>query len=105
RPFADSEAREIWSYHAVAAVIRGHSLLAAQPDVDANRIGITGISWGGYLTCLAASLDDRLKVAVPVYGCGFLADNSVWTQPRFNPMTPDLRQRWVRNFDPSSYLA
>ncbi|MFN9160007.1 MAG: alpha/beta hydrolase family protein [Planctomyces sp.] len=105
RPFADSEAREIWSYHAVAAVIRGHSLLAAQPDVDSNRIGITGISWGGYLTCLAASLDDRLKVAVPVYGCGFLADNSVWTQPRFNPMTPDLRQRWVRNFDPSSYLA
>ena len=105
RPFADSEAREMWSYHAVAAVIRGHSLLAAQPDVDANRIGITGISWGGYLTCLAASLDDRLKVAVPVYGCGFLADNSVWTQPRFNPMTPDLRQRWVRNFDPSSYLA
>ncbi|MFN7682860.1 MAG: alpha/beta hydrolase family protein [Planctomyces sp.] len=105
RPFADSEAREMWSYHAVATVIRGHSLLAAQPDVDANRIGITGISWGGYLTCLAASLDDRLKVAVPVYGCGFLADNSVWTQPRFNPMTPDLRQRWVRNFDPSSYLA
>jgi len=105
RPFADSEAREMWSYHAVAAVIRGHSLLAAQPNVDANRIGITGISWGGYLTCLVASLDDRLKVAVPVYGCGYLADNSVWTQPRFTPMTAELRQRWVQNFDPSSYLA
>jgi dienelactone hydrolase len=105
RSFTDSEAREMWSYHAVAAVIRGHSLLAAQPSVDASRIGITGISWGGYLTCLVASLDDRLKVAVPVYGCGFLADNSVWTQPRFAPMTPELRQRWVSHFDPSSYLA
>ncbi|MGV2338237.1 MAG UNVERIFIED_CONTAM: hypothetical protein LVR18_30615 [Planctomycetaceae bacterium] len=52
-----------------------------------------------------ASLDDRLKVAVPVYGCGFLADNSVWTQPRFAPMTPELRQRWVSHFDPSSYLT
>lgn len=105
RSFTDAEAREMWSYHAVAAVIRGHSLLAAQPAVDASRIGITGISWGGYLTCLVASLDDRLKVAVPVYGCGFLADNSVWTQPRFTPMTPELRERWVTQFDPSSYLS
>lgn len=105
RPFAADEVREMWSYHAVAAVIRGHSLLAAQPAVDPQRTGITGISWGGYLTCLVASLDDRLKVAVPVYGCGFLAENSVWTQPRFTPMTPELRQSWVRNFDPSSYLA
>lgn len=105
RDFTDQDVREMWSYHAVAAVIRGHSLLAAQPEVDARRIGITGISWGGYLTCLVASLDDRLKVAVPVYGCGYLADNSVWTQPRFSPMTAELRQRWVQNFDPSSYLA
>ncbi|MGV2338238.1 MAG UNVERIFIED_CONTAM: acetylxylan esterase [Planctomycetaceae bacterium] len=45
RVYADAEAREMWSYHAVAAVIRGHSLLAAQPSVDASRIGITGISW------------------------------------------------------------
>ncbi|NQT52934.1 acetylxylan esterase, partial [bacterium] len=38
-----------WPYHAVAAVLRGTSLLAAQPEVDPERIGITGISWGGYL--------------------------------------------------------
>lgn len=91
RPFEGSGAQDMWSYHAVAAVIRGHSLLAAQPSVDAKRIGITGISWGGYLTCLVAALDDRLKAAVPVYGCGFLADNSVWTEPRFAPMSPELR--------------
>ena len=78
RDFAESEANQMWTYHAVAAVIRGHSLLAAQPEVDPKRIGITGISWGGYLTCIVAGIDDRLKVAVPVYGCGFLMDNSVW---------------------------
>ena len=48
---------------------------SAAPDVDAERIGVTGISWGGYLTCIVAGLDDRLKFAVPVYGCGFLGDN------------------------------
>ena len=104
RAFEADGAGDMWSYHAVAAVIRGHSLLAAQPSVDATRIGITGISWGGYLTCIVAGLDDRLQAAVPVYGCGFLADNSVWTQPRFEPMSVELRERWLTHFDPSSYL-
>jgi PhoPQ-activated pathogenicity-related protein len=71
--------------------------------VDGNRTGITGISWGGYLTCIVAGLDDRFKAAVPVYGCGFLHENSVWL-PRFASMEPDQRTRWVENFDPSRYL-
>ncbi len=105
RDFTDADAREMWTYHAVAAVLRGHSLLAARPEVNPNRVGVTGISWGGYLTCIVAGLDDRLKVAVPVYGCGFLHENSVWLEPRFAKMTPELRDRWVNFFDPSKYLA
>lgn len=96
--------REIWTYHAVAAVIRGHSLLAAQKEVDKDRIGITGISWGGYLTCIVAGLDDRLKCAVPVYGCGFLGDNSTWV-PRFDKMKMSQRKLWLDQFDPSKYLG
>jgi dienelactone hydrolase len=103
RDFATDEIRQMWSYHAVAAVLRGHSLLAAQKEVDPARIGITGISWGGYLTCIVAGIDDRLKVAVPVYGCGFLHENSVWL-PRFEKMSPEQRARWINNFDPSNYL-
>lgn len=103
RAFNDDEVKQMWSYQAVAAVIRGVSLLASREEVDAERIGITGISWGGYLTCIAAGLDDRLKVAVPVYGCGFLADNSVWL-PTFERMPAEQRERWVKNFDPLNYL-
>ena len=104
REFEERDAREMWTYHAVAAVIRGHSLLASLPEVDARRIGITGISWGGYLTCLVAGLDDRLRVAVPVYGCGFLGDNSVWKAGRLDIKSPTARERWLRLFDPSQYL-
>lgn len=92
-----------WTYHAVAAVIRGASLLASRPEVDANRVGVTGISWGGYLTCIVAGLDDRLKVAVPVYGCGFLNDNSAWLGV-LAQMPADERRAWLANFDPSRYL-
>ncbi len=104
RDFTNADAKNMWTYHAVAAVLRAHSLLASRPEVDKNRIGVTGISWGGYLTCIVAGIDDRLKVAVPVYGCGFLYENSVWL-PTFGKMTPELRDRWVGFFDPSRYLA
>lgn len=105
RDFTDADAKDMWTYHAVAAVLRAHSLLASRSEVDRNRIGVTGISWGGYLTCIVAGIDDRLKVAVPVYGCGFLHENSVWLEPRISKMTPEHRDRWVSHWDPSRYLA
>lgn len=103
RAFGPGEADRVWTYHAVAAVIRGHSLLAARKEVDAKRIGITGISWGGYLTCIVTGLDDRLKVSIPVYGCGFLHENSCWLG-EFAKMSEEQRARWVEHFDPSQYL-
>ncbi|MSU32539.1 MAG: alpha/beta fold hydrolase [Pedosphaera sp.] len=105
RNFIETEAQEMWSYHAVANVILGHSLLRSFPEVDPDRIGLTGISWGGYLTCLVAALDSRFKVAVPVYGCGYLGDNSVWKNSSLAAMTHESRERWLRLFDPSHYLA
>lgn len=105
RNFTEAGARDMWSYHAVAAVIRGHSLLRSLPEVDAERIGLTGISWGGYLTCIVAGLDARFKVAVPVYGCGFLGDNSVWKDKALADLAPAARELWLRLFDPSQYLG
>lgn len=103
RDFAPDEVGEMWSYHAVAAAVRAHSFLASRPEVDRDRIGVTGISWGGYLTCIVAGIDDRVKVAVPVYGCGFLDENSAWL-PRFEQMGERRTKQWRDQFDPSRYL-
>jgi dienelactone hydrolase len=92
-----------WTYHAVADVLLAHSLLRARPEVDASRIGLTGISWGGYLTCIVASVDDRFRFASPVYGCGFLADNSAWLK-QFAARGPDATKLWLSRWDPSVYL-
>lgn len=101
--FTDATVGDMWTYHAVAAVLRGHSLLAERPEVRADQIGVTGISWGGYLTCIVAGVDDRVKAAVPVYGCGFLDHNSAWVG-RLSQMPPELSARWIEQFDPSKYL-
>lgn len=97
------EPGEQWSYHAVANVILAHSLIRSFPEVDADKIGVTGISWGGYLTCIVAGVDNRFRAAVPVYGCGFLEENSAWTD-RMKKMTDEQRTRWTQLWDPKQYL-
>lgn len=64
-----------WYYHAVAQVILAHSLIRSFPEVNSDKIGITGISWGGTLTSTTMGVDNRFKFAIPVYGCGFLPDS------------------------------
>jgi dienelactone hydrolase len=48
--------------------VRGIDYLVSRPDVDPERIGVTGISGGGATTIWVAAADDRVKVAVPVGG-------------------------------------
>ncbi|MBU2929882.1 alpha/beta hydrolase family protein [Winogradskyella psychrotolerans] len=67
--------KEQWMYHAVSDILLAHSLLEDMPEIDANAIGITGISWGGVLSSLVSGIDDRLKCAIPVYGAGFLYES------------------------------
>ncbi len=94
---------DAWPYHAVSNVIRATNLLANLPEVDFQRLGITGISWGGYLTCIVSSIDERLRAAAPVYGCGYLHHNSVWLK-NLAELPQAVREAWIANYDPSNYL-
>lgn len=101
---AGGDLSDDWQVHAVAAVIRAHSLLRSFPEVDAERTAVTGISWGGYLTCLVASIDDRFKAAVPVYGCGFLYDGESVQRRFIDQLEPAKRREWIRLYDPCAWL-
>jgi dienelactone hydrolase len=92
-----------WPYHAVASVIRAHSLIRSFPDVNPDRTAVTGISWGGYTTCIVASVDHRFKAAVPVYGCGFLHEGESVQKPSIDKLG-DHRAKWITHYDPSNHL-
>ncbi|GGG52807.1 alpha/beta fold hydrolase [Paenibacillus radicis (ex Gao et al. 2016)] len=93
-----------WFYHAVAAVLSAHTILRSLPGVDPDRIGVTGISWGGIITSLMAGLDKRLRFAMPIYGCGYLYEPGTFYGAGFAAMPPDYAEKIRRLWDPSSYL-
>ncbi|MCA9072683.1 MAG: acetylxylan esterase, partial [Planctomycetaceae bacterium] len=57
--------------------IRALDYLETRPEVDADRIGVTGRSGGGAYSWWIAALDERIKVAVPVAGITSLYNHVV----------------------------
>ena len=71
----DKPVKEQWYYHAVGQIILAHSLIRSFPEINTEKVGITGISWGGTLTSTIMGVDNRFAFAIPVYGCGFLPES------------------------------
>jgi hypothetical protein len=75
--YGDSNVEPItdqWMYHAVGGTVLANSLMRSLPQVDASRVGLMGISWGGVITATAMGVDDRFAFAIPVYGAGHKYD-------------------------------
>lgn len=98
-----------WTYHVVASIILSNNILRSRTDVNPDLICLTGISWGGVATCFASGVDKRFACFAPVYGAGYLFEDSKWTglndKVLVNGLSgKDLRE-WIKYYDPSSYLA
>lgn len=89
--------------HAVAAARNGITFLTQQIEVDPERIGMVGLSWGGVITLLTNGQDDRLKTAVNIFGAGYISEASTW-QEHFNIMSNEEFQLWSDYIDPKNFL-
>ncbi|QEF98327.1 Acetyl xylan esterase (AXE1) [Stieleria maiorica] len=63
-----------WMYHALADTILANSLLRSLPEVDQDKVGVMGVSWGGVITSTVMGIDTRFAFTIPTYGCGKMAD-------------------------------
>ena len=68
--------------------IRAVDYLLTRPEVDGERIGITGTSGGGTQTALIAALDRRIKVVVPscyITALPMRMSNRIFVDPDSDP--------------------
>lgn len=93
-----------WTFHAVADVILARQLISACPEVDPDRVGLTGVSWGGFLTSIVSSVDPGFAFAAPVYGCGYIRQSPAWAE-NFARLGTEAAERWDRLWDPARYLS
>ncbi|MDF7826657.1 acetylxylan esterase [Pontiellaceae bacterium B12227] len=70
----DEPITDHFMYHATADAILANSLMRSLPEVNADQVGIIGVSWGGVITSTTIGIDDRLAFAIPTYGCGHMFD-------------------------------
>jgi dienelactone hydrolase len=78
----------------VCDVRRASAWLASRPEIDPERLGVTGISLGGIVGALAAEADPTVNRAVFLLAGGDLA-RILWEMPE--PEAARYRARWVES--------
>ena len=86
----------MWFYQAISDAVLAGNVLRSYPEVDAENIGVTGVSYGSVITMKTIGIDPRLKFAMPVYGGGYGWESPTYWQ--YN-MTEE-RKAW----DPIMFL-
>jgi len=88
----------------VMDIRRAKSLLASHPEIDPEKIGITGISLGGIMTALAAGVDGHFYRVVPILSGGDLA-SIVFKAPETRRVRESLPAKGITQTDLAKFFA
>lgn len=108
--FEDPEAERAMTAQAVVDVRRAYDVLAARGDVDPERIGFVGHSWGASLGVVLAAVDPRPSALVLITGrpswTGFLsASDEEWVARERERAGAEAWDRYLRLMAPLDAMA
>jgi len=80
--FIDSDPKRVAdpARQTVMDIRRAKAILAQRPEIDADHIGITGVSLGGIIASLAAGVDGTFDRVCPILAGGDVADLTFHTR-------------------------
>jgi len=108
-----TDPRDSWMWHYITSALRAVTLATTLPDVDPDRIGITGSSRGGTMAWIANGVDPRLKLTIPVATGGDIVralDHGGWANYLHRDEAgqcyiPDEFHTFARCYDPILYAG
>ncbi len=65
-----------WLHYACRTSIIANSFLHHYAGVNPYKIGVCGVSWGGYITSIISGYDDRFAFSIPFYCTSDMLDDS-----------------------------
>ena len=93
-----------WTYYSVAQIISAHSYLLSLPEVDKDRTGVVGISWGGVMSLIAIGLDKRFSLAAIIYSAGFISEDLLGRETE--TINTNAKKDYYDTFlDPLNYVS
>ena len=76
-PHIYKDPKDSWIYYSVSQIISANSFIRSMPFVDATRVGLVGISWGGVVSLIALSEDARFALGSIIYSAGFITEDKL----------------------------
>ena len=87
---------------------RATMFLKSRPEVDSERLCISGKSAGAHLTLLVLGVEPSFKAAAAEYGCGFIRDLPGYFGGYFGPLVlcrKEGQDAWLAALDPKHSIA
>jgi len=86
-------------FDGVLAAVQSLYLLRNQNNIDRSKIGVVGLSWGGYTTTMVAGLTGtQVRAAFSIFGSGYYDRGSFW-QGALAQQSAQERNNWLTHLD------
>ena len=109
----ETDIRNSWLRHYAMSATRAVTYLHTLEEVDSNAVGVSGWSRGGLCSLLAAAVDRRIRLCVPIAATGDFGSTEKYehnwiVSHILNPLNLTTESmEWIRfktNYDPLHYL-
>lgn len=85
-------------FQGVVTALRSLYLLRSDPRVDRSRVGVHGVSWGGYMTTMVCALAGKdVTAGFSMFGTGHFEQTTFGAS--LSKMAPAERERWYEVLD------